>query len=133
MKFQIDGHGVEVRFWHGEDDDGCLMTSVDVFSDLLPDGQLFGTAYCHPNDQFSRKTGRKLALDRALYVLGDNEERLVPRSFTVPFWKEYFKSVPADKKNKKLRKIQLKDGTWVNVSDLEKAWAVYNMPPTSNN
>ena len=47
---------------------------------------LNGVAYCHPNDQFSRSKGRKMALSRALDTL--------PRETRRDIWKAYFKICP---------------------------------------
>lgn len=45
-----------------------------------------GSCHCHPNDQFSKKAGRKIALGRAL--------QSVPRELRQPIWEAYFKICP---------------------------------------
>lgn len=46
----------------------------------------FGSASCHPGDQFNKRIGRKLAMARALKPL--------PRNLRQQIWAEYFKLSP---------------------------------------
>lgn len=50
------------------------------------DHPLYGAAFCHPNDQFSKRVGRKMALARALAPL--------PRNLRQQIWDAYFKVSP---------------------------------------
>jgi hypothetical protein len=53
----------------------------------LPDASSYvGEAFCNPQDQFTRKIGRKLALARALALL--------PRTLRQQIWASYFKISP---------------------------------------
>lgn len=142
MHFEIDGHEVYVKFTHFPDypNYGYMCTQVEIESGLLPEGGVMGEAFCHPNDQFCKKTGRKLALDRALYVEEPCErerfeskacnhpngyhKRLVSREFSTKFWENYFKQQPYDKVRFKKRRIQLPDGTFIRASEVKRALEV---------
>lgn len=45
-----------------------------------------GVTHCHPNDQFSKAAGRKVALSRAIVGMSRETRRLI--------WNEYFKQCP---------------------------------------
>jgi cell wall hydrolase len=49
----------------------------------------YGAAFCHENDQFSKRVGRKLAMSRAIKPL--------PRSLRQQLWAAYFKLSPIQK------------------------------------
>lgn len=51
----------------------------------------WGESHCHPNDNFSYRTARKIAFGRALKELFDNKEE---RAY---FWEEYFRLFPKDR------------------------------------
>lgn len=127
MRFQIDGKEVYVHFHHipDEPEEGFICTEVVIESDhpeiAALGGQIFGRAFCHPNDQFCKRTGRKIALERALYVEDDKHERIISRAFTTPFWSEYFKGIPNDKVNTRQRWVQLPNGEFVRMAAVVEA------------
>lgn len=51
---------------------------------------LKGTAWCHPNDQFAREIGRKLALERALVTALALRVKARAREFRTAAWKAYW-------------------------------------------
>jgi hypothetical protein len=124
MHFQINGQDVTVDFYHKNTDhnEDFDCTEVVIRSPLLDHlgGEVIGTSFCHPNDQFNRRVGRRIALAKALYVVDRKGDRIVPRSFTRPFWEEYFKQIPYDKARPQ-KWVHLTNGEWVRMSEVEQA------------
>lgn len=126
MKFFIDNQPCEVLFFHGIEDDGVASTAVEITHYLLPHhGRVTGFAYCHPDDQFCRRTGRRLALSRALYRLNESGQRVrregISKDFTDAFWLRYFEQAPGEKIQKKVKQIQLPDGRVVSMAEIVSA------------
>ena len=89
MTFEYAGEQYRITFSHNEiyplpTDQSVLVrgTRCDFKRGAMPIG-LYGNgySYCHPNDNFCRETGRKLALARAL--------RVHIRPFRTAAWKAY--------------------------------------------
>lgn len=106
MKLEVCGKDVFVKFFHDGDEQG-RWTEVVIQSDLfreygefcaeadhLAAGEIRGTSYCHPSDQFDKKKGRFVALNRAFYPKGKTR---VSKFFTGEFWHQYFLKQPLDK------------------------------------
>lgn len=89
FEVEVDGVPYSVMFYR---DDRVISrgTFCAIFrSDGLPDGVYSGInfpsiAVCHPNDNFNKNTGRKIALKRAL------EQRGFDREDRTKFWQAYF-------------------------------------------
>jgi hypothetical protein len=84
LKVKIGDRDLRVRFGH--------VPPHFTYCQIYPIGWqrweakkdwLDGYAWCHPQDQFCKKTGRKIALARAL--------RDLPRWARKRIWEEYFK------------------------------------------
>lgn len=52
-----------------------------------------GTAYCHANDQFSRKVGRKLAFERAVQAFTFTANPVVAKRMKQELWESYLAQV----------------------------------------
>ena len=94
-KVVVQGKEHEVRFRHYPSIINPVGTTTQAFlSPPVEDsmkGRLFaGRSYCHPNDNFSRAFGRKLAFRRLLEQLG------VPRTNRRAAWLSYYEALPRD-------------------------------------
>lgn len=90
---QAGGYTMKVKiiYRYREDDTGARFTSCMVFLynklNELPEhlnlqtATFAGFARCSPNDQFSKDTGRKLCLSRAIVTLSKRERK--------QFWENY--------------------------------------------
>jgi len=78
MKLNVDGSDVIIKFWHGENN-GRRVTACQR------ENHKTIYAICNPGDQFSKATGRKVALKKALVN--------TDRSIRTTIWNAYFKEI----------------------------------------
>lgn len=76
-----NGKRVEVRFTHYPNAPAPYTEARVGWGEEF----LLGAGICHPNDQFNKAIGRKVALGRAL--------ELFPRDIRRQIWKAYFEFV----------------------------------------
>lgn len=80
MKVTLYGKEYKIKFQHSV---GAGLTYCWIFNDNTA---TFTYAILHPKDQYNRKTGRKVALNKALKELFPNDKQARKH-----FWEEYFK------------------------------------------
>lgn len=85
MKITVNNKEYRVRFeyhWPVQKQNGEVF-NIGTTCHINDDVQ--GDAFCNPNDDFCKETGRKLSLARALKALGlSKDERRI-------FWAEFFR------------------------------------------
>ena len=84
MDFLYDGNSYKIEFGRDQDlspNSAVLVRSTSCTIRRDRGGSLVGRSWCHRNDQFSKETGRKLALTRALMSYD--------RGFRTAAWKAY--------------------------------------------
>lgn len=107
MEFTYNGQTFEIQFRYYEFDDQTIKGKVTCCCIVAP-GMLglvretYGIAQCHPDDQFCKETGRKIALRRALaksFHVFDKDER---KNLRRAAWQAYFarKKQPSNAKSK---------------------------------
>ena len=86
LGFTFDGQAYEIQFRHGQSCPPNVPMEVRSTACTIFIGHALhwyeGRSWCHGNDQFSKETGRKLALERALTGR--------TRDFRTAAWKAYF-------------------------------------------
>ncbi len=91
LKLKYDDHDIEITFNYGSIDSSRFgmdeLTRRVSKAYLYMDSQLInnGQAICHPDDRFSKKFGRKLALTKAI--------RDLDKSTRSAIWKKYKESM----------------------------------------
>lgn len=82
MQVLTDTHSYDIEFSHIKGDDGRPFATLCL---VMADGGFVGTgtAWCAANDQFDRRVGRKIAMQRGLLsCVPDKKERTV-------IWQQY--------------------------------------------
>jgi hypothetical protein len=95
LRLEFEGKPIEVRFYHKillptevfgfigrdvEESRRCTMVKIHYHGELAAEG----ISVCHSDDNFCRATGRKIALEDALFTLC--------KEFRTAVWKEYHKN-----------------------------------------
>jgi hypothetical protein len=91
LKLKYDDKNIEIRFEHRQHGATRLQNSEETISrpmsiaTLLVNGNIkyFAQSICHPDDNFSKRRGRKIALKRAIKYLD--------KSTRTAIWKAYLK------------------------------------------
>ena len=85
LPLKVGRKKVEARFTYKDDPMGRSSEThiVDVKGNILG----YGIAMTHPNDQFCRRTGRKLSFGRALTAM-------LKREYRAKVWAQYFGAFP---------------------------------------
>lgn len=95
MKLTINGQEYVVRFAHDVLDKYTTASLHEIQKNeqgkvtVDEDTQFVGEAMCHYRDQFTKKTGRKVAFTRLLELMSKNRFMLTKED-RQEIWKQYF-------------------------------------------